>query len=67
MKVLMGVDPYKVSVAVAAVDEATGELLERAAFPQDRTGLRLATSSSRPREDPLTSSQAPSGCAERQR
>ncbi len=40
MKVLIGVDPHKVSVAVAAVDEATGELLERAAFPQDRTGLR---------------------------
>jgi hypothetical protein len=40
MKVLIGVDPHKVSLAVAAVDEATGELLERAAFPQDRTGLR---------------------------
>jgi transposase len=40
MKVLIGVDPHKASVAVAAVDEATGELLERAAFPQDRTGLR---------------------------
>ena len=40
MKVLIGVDPHKVSVAVAAVDEATGELLERAAFPQDRAGLR---------------------------
>jgi transposase len=40
MKVLIGVDPHKVSVAVAAVDEATSELLERAAFPQDRTGLR---------------------------
>jgi hypothetical protein len=40
MKVLIGVDPHKVSVAVAAVDEATGELLERASFPQDRTGLR---------------------------
>src|SRR5215208_8344233 len=40
MKVLIGVDPHKVSVAVAAVDEATRELLERAAFPQDRTGLR---------------------------
>ena len=31
MKVLIGVDPHKASVAVAAVDEATGELLERAA------------------------------------
>ncbi len=28
------------SVAVAAVYEATGELLERASFPQDRPGLR---------------------------
>ena len=40
MKVLIGVDPHKVSLAVAAVDEATGELLERAAFPQDHAGLR---------------------------
>jgi transposase len=40
MKVLIGVDPHKVSVAVAAVEEATGELLERASFPQDRAGLR---------------------------
>ena len=40
MKVLIGVDPHKTSAAVAAVDEATGELLERASFPQDRTGLR---------------------------
>jgi transposase len=40
MKVLIGVDPHKTSVAVAAIDEAKGELLERAAFPQDRTGLR---------------------------
>ena len=38
MKVLIGVDPHKVSVAVAAIDEATGELLERVSFPQDRTG-----------------------------
>ena len=35
MKVLLGVDPHKTSVAVAAVDEATDELLERASFPQD--------------------------------
>ena len=35
MKVLIGVDPHKASVAVAAVDEASGELLERASFPQD--------------------------------
>src|SRR5215211_2290262 len=40
MKILIGVDPQKASVAVAAVDEAKGELLERAAFPQDRAGLR---------------------------
>ena len=40
MKVLIGVDPHKGSVAVAAIDEATGELLERTAFPQDRSGLR---------------------------
>jgi transposase len=39
MKVLIGVDPHKASLAVAAVDEATGELLERAGFPQDRAGL----------------------------
>jgi hypothetical protein len=35
MKVLIGVDPHKASLAVAALDEATGELLERAAFPLD--------------------------------
>jgi transposase len=40
MKVLIGVDPHKTSAAVAAVDEAKGELLERASFPQDRSGLR---------------------------
>jgi transposase len=40
MKVLVGVDPHKASLAIAAIDEATGELLERASFPQDRTGLR---------------------------
>jgi hypothetical protein len=40
MKVLVGVDPHKASLAVAAVDEAKGELLEHASFPQDRTGLR---------------------------
>jgi len=40
MKVLIGVDPHKARLAVAALDEATGELLERAVFPQDRTGLR---------------------------
>jgi transposase len=40
MKVLIGVDPHKTSVAVAAVEKAKGDLLERAAFPQDRSGLR---------------------------
>ena len=39
MKVLIGVDPHKGSVAVAAVDEATGELLGSASFPQVRAGL----------------------------
>ena len=39
MKVLIGVDPHKTSVAIAAVDEATGELLERASFSQNRAGL----------------------------
>jgi transposase len=39
MKVLIGVNPHKGSVAVAVVDEAKGELLERASFPQDRAGL----------------------------
>jgi transposase len=40
MKVLVGVDPHKASVAVAVVDEAKGELVERATFPQNRAGLR---------------------------
>ena len=40
MKVVIGVDPHKASLAVAVVDEATGELLEHAAFAQDRSGLR---------------------------
>jgi len=40
MKVLIGVDPHKTSVAVAAVDQAKGELLKRASFPQNRSGLR---------------------------
>jgi hypothetical protein len=35
MKVLIGVDPHKTSLAVAAVDETKGELLERASFPQN--------------------------------
>jgi transposase len=40
MKVLIGVDPHKVSVAVAAIDEVAGELLERTSFPQNSAGLR---------------------------
>jgi transposase len=40
MKVLIGVDPHKGSVAVAAIDEAIDELLERASFQQDSAGLR---------------------------
>jgi hypothetical protein len=40
MKVLIGVDPHKASLAVAAIDEAKSEILERASFPQDRSGLR---------------------------
>jgi transposase len=40
MKVLIGVDPHKASLAVTAIDEATSELLERASFLQDQAGLR---------------------------
>jgi transposase len=40
MKVLIGVDPHKASVATAVIDEAKGELLERASFPQNRAGLK---------------------------
>jgi transposase len=40
MKVLIGVDPHKASVALAVMDEAVGELIECASFPQNRTGLR---------------------------
>jgi transposase len=39
MKVLIGVDPHKASVALAAVDEALGELVECASFPHNRTGF----------------------------
>jgi transposase len=39
MQVLIGVDPHKASIAVAAVSEI-GELLECATFPQNRSGLR---------------------------
>jgi transposase len=40
MEVLIGIDPHKASVAVAVVDEAVGELVERATFPHNRAGLR---------------------------
>jgi transposase len=40
MKVLIGVDPHKASVAIAVVDEAKGELIERASFQHSRVGLR---------------------------
>ena len=39
MKALIGVDPHKATVAVAAVDEI-GELVECATFLQNRAGLR---------------------------
>src|SRR5215210_8798737 len=35
-----GRSPLKASLAVAAVEEASGELLERASFRQDRAGSR---------------------------
>jgi transposase len=47
MKVLIGVDPHKGSVAVAVVDEAMGELLERASFQQKRVGLREPSNAGR--------------------
>ena len=40
MKILIGVDLHKASVAVAVIDEAVGELPERASFPQHSAGLR---------------------------
>src|SRR5215212_9726271 len=39
MKVLIGVDPHKASIALAVVDEV-GELIECASFPHNRAGLR---------------------------
>ncbi len=51
MKVLIGVDPHKASVALAVVDEAVGELIECASFPQNRAGLR-ALERWRPRPTP---------------
>jgi hypothetical protein len=47
MKVLIGVDPHKASVAVAVVDEVVGELIERASFPHNRAGLRALERSKR--------------------
>jgi hypothetical protein len=47
MKVLIGVDPHKASVAVAAIDEVAGELLERASFPQNSAGLRSLVNAGR--------------------
>jgi hypothetical protein len=35
MKVLLGVDPHKATVAVAVVDEVAGKLIECASFPQN--------------------------------
>jgi transposase len=40
MEVLIGVDPHKTSLAVAALDEAKGVLEELASFPQVRAALR---------------------------
>src|SRR5215217_7208248 len=56
MKVLIGVDPHKTSVALAAVDEARGELLEGACFPQDRAGCEC----SRPETPARTTGSMPS-------
>ena len=47
MKVLIGVDPHKASVAVAVVDEVVGEFVECATFPQNRAGLRSLQRSKR--------------------
>jgi transposase len=40
MKVLIGVDPHKASIALAAMDEVVGELVESTTFPHNRAGLR---------------------------
>ena len=40
MKALIGIDPHKATVAVAAVNEVLGELVECATFLQNRAGLR---------------------------
>src|SRR5215218_2808254 len=46
MKVLIGVDPHKASIALAVVDEV-GELLEYASFPHNRAGLRALENAGR--------------------
>src|SRR5829696_8320093 len=47
MEVHIGIDPHKASVAVAVLDEAVGELVERATFPHNRAGLRALERSKR--------------------
>ena len=47
MKVLIGIDPHKASIALAVVDEVLGELLECASFPHNRAGLRALERSGR--------------------
>ena len=61
MKVLIGVDPHKASVAVAAIDEARGELVERARFPQNLEKARGPSNAG------LSGSRASLGRGERQR
>ena len=52
MKVLIGVDPHKASVALAAVDEAKVELLERASFRRTAPGEALERREAVPRAPP---------------
>jgi hypothetical protein len=47
MKVLIGVDPHKASVALAVVDEALGGFVERATFPQNLEKAREPSSAGR--------------------
>src|SRR3712207_7714996 len=47
MKVLIGVDLHKATLAAAVVDEVAGELIECASFPQNRAGLRSLERSKR--------------------
>ena len=42
MKVLIGVDPHKASVAVAVVDEVVGEFVECATFPQNLVHIQTS-------------------------